>query len=107
MYTKRWKYTPLKIKITEYGYEDANGVLQGPRVFLFPDGNPLSIHTMKNGLKYGLVKDYHPNGLLAYEYNNTDNEIKDGEFKQWNIQGELIKHVIYNNGKIMEDRSAL
>lgn len=56
----------------------------------YPDGTPKTLVELRNGLKHGAIKQYHPNGKLKLkgQYNNGE---PTGKWKYYNEVGSLIK----------------
>jgi antitoxin component YwqK of YwqJK toxin-antitoxin module len=49
-------------------------------------------------MRHGKYKEWWGNGKLWIDANFTNN-VYDGEYKEYNISGKLIKYCIYDNGK--------
>ena len=53
-------------------------------------------------LSHDKIIEYHFNTKIVYKeyWINNRNEI-DGEYKEWNSKGELLKQLLYKNGEIL------
>ncbi|HRZ77003.1 MAG TPA: hypothetical protein P5248_06520, partial [Bacteroidales bacterium] len=59
-------------------------------------------HTDRNGLKQGMWKEFHHNGLVKWE-GTYANDLRNGYFKEYDTQGKLIAVKKYVQGIIQED----
>lgn len=102
---------------SEYHYTAVDGKKEGDIFTYDENGKVISKYTYKNNLLEGLGTTYHPNGtlksetlfkadeyvyykefyehgLLSYEYQYENNQLKTGD--SYNIKGELLEHQTYD-----------
>jgi antitoxin component YwqK of YwqJK toxin-antitoxin module len=81
--------------------------LHGPFISLFSNNNKYIECCFHEGKYIGYFTRWHitlTNGIQnkAVEGFFLEGGILNGEYKEWNISGELICHKVYNNGEIIE-----
>lgn len=69
-------------------FYDHNGVLEAELEY-------------KNGFHEGFEREYYSNGQLEFECHIYRNMFV-GTYKKWNESGQLIRHLIYKNGDLIE-----
>ncbi len=57
----------------------------------------------KNGLKTGVWKDFYPSGELHVVRSYRENKL-DGLFREYTVQGQLIRTIRYADGEIVVDK---
>ena len=77
-----------------------NFLPEGEAKIFYPSGKLLSVSIFKNGKMNGVIKMYYENGKIGAVYNIKDN-IQDGEAIEYDEDGNVIRKVLYKNGKII------
>ena len=88
------KYTILYVKGKYY-----KGKMHGKWVYKSKDGQLLGFQSFKYGIRHGKYVLFHSNKMKKIEANYVNNK-KDGLYKAWNKNGELIAEYEYENGII-------
>ncbi|MDC7955422.1 toxin-antitoxin system YwqK family antitoxin, partial [Fusobacterium simiae] len=78
-----------------------NSLPNGEAKIFYPSGKLLSIFTLENGRTNGISKVYYENGKIQAIYNFKDN-VQDGEAIEYDENGNVVKKVLYKNGKIIK-----
>ena len=78
-----------------------NSLPNGEAKIFYPSGKLLSIFTLENGKTNGIVKVYYENGKIQAIHNFKDN-VLNGEAIEYDENGNVIKKVLYKNGKIVK-----
>ena len=55
-----------------------------------------------NNKLHGVFRTWYGNGQLMTE-DHYKNDIKDGEFKKWDLQGKLTNHFVYKDDDIIKN----
>jgi len=79
-----------------------NGVKQGQARWYFKNGKPSTEYTYDKGNLSGPSKSYNEEGFVTSEGNYVNND-EDGEWKEYDAMGKLLKKVIYKNGKVVKE----
>jgi hypothetical protein len=74
------------------------GVMNGPAVYFYSNGDIKEVANYANGLKNGEVVRYAENGNILMQTHYRDGQ-KDGVWKFWDINGNLRMKISYTNGK--------
>lgn len=74
---------------------------EGEVKMFYPSGKLLSTFYIKNNKMDGSVKTYYENGKIQGVYNIKDN-VLNGESIEYDENGNVIKKVLYKNGKIVK-----
>ena len=77
-----------------------NSLPNGEAKIFYPSGKLLSIFTLENGKTNGIVKVYYENGKIQAIHNFKDN-VLNGEAIEYDENGNVVKKVLYKNGKIV------
>ena len=86
-----------QVKIV-YLFNDTNSMSGKSETYI--NGKLLSVSIFKNGKMNGVIKMYYENGKIGAVYNIKDN-IQDGEAIEYDEDGNVIRKVLYKNGKIV------
>ena len=78
-----------------------NFIPEGEVKMFYPSGKLLSIFYVKSNKMDGPVKTYYENGKIQGIYNIKDN-VLNGEAIEYDENGNVIKKVLYKNGKIVK-----
>ena len=78
-----------------------NFLPEGEVKMFYPSGKLLSTFYIKNNKMDGSVKTYYENGKIQGVYNIKDN-VLNGESIEYDENGNVIKKVLYKNGKIVK-----
>ena len=68
----------------------------------YPNENVKLIEQWADGKRNGIAEVYFESGPLKEQYNYTDNKL-DGNALEYDLEGTLIKNVIYKDGELIKD----
>lgn len=74
------------------------GIMNGPAVYFYPDGQLKEVAHYTDGLKDGQVIRYAENGMVLMEAHYRHGQ-KDGVWKIWDKDGNLCMRIVYTNGE--------
>jgi antitoxin component YwqK of YwqJK toxin-antitoxin module len=87
-------------------YIRINDKKEGEYIEYHKNGNIMVKTSHKNDKVYGDIEFYFPNGQLHKKFYCLDGDIKlnlykiNGQYKEWNEKGNLIREIDYKNGKL-------
>lgn len=83
--------------------EFLNGLKHGEWTYWYENGNVWSKGFFKNGLRDGKTQVYYENGNKHYSGFYTNSK-SDKKWTFWNSEGKKTKEVIFDKGKIIEEK---
>tara|TARA_R110002050_G_scaffold300786_1_gene472709 strand:- start:48291 stop:51482 length:3192 start_codon:yes stop_codon:yes gene_type:complete len=86
-------------KSDELNYVD--GTLEGKRLAWYPDGTLKREQEYKDGVAVNSYKEYNQNGSLKSEKNLDENGKRNGEYKEYDLQGNLNLVLYYKKGDLV------
>ena len=75
----------------------ANGKEEGWQQSFFDDGKPEEKRFYHDGMKDSVHTGWWQNGNKRFEYHFA-NDTYNGDYKEWYVTGEPLKHIHYTNG---------
>ena len=97
------KFVYNKIPFGHEEYFEHNGLKEGIYKKYHSNGLLYLECNYINGLREGVFKRYHDNGQLYIECNYI-NGLREGIFKTYNFNGQIIEECMYVNGKKMKQK---
>ncbi|UTW66311.1 tetratricopeptide repeat protein [bacterium SCSIO 12643] len=96
---KAYEYYRNGQKSAELNY--LNGELNGIIKKWYPDGTLASEGEYKDGIVINTLKEYNPNGSLSSEENFDEDGKKNGEYKEYDDEGNLNMVLIFKKGDLV------